>query len=155
MSKQDFCRTLTHAALALCLLALSPAGSRSQNKQAPQEKEAQSAGAGGPAVSNLSQGPDGPFPMSQVDKKAVIKKKPEPGVTAAARDHLTVGVVRLRAILSSSGGVTNIKVIQGLPDGLTEKAVAAAKKIKFIPAQKNGRPVSQYILLDYHFNLYP
>jgi TonB family protein len=36
---------------------------------------------------------------------------------------------------------------------LTEKAIAAAKKIKFTPAEKDGRPVSQYVTLEYNFHI--
>jgi len=41
-----------------------------------------------------------------------------------------------------------------LPDGLTEKAIAAARSIRFQPAQKDGRPVSQYAVIEYSFNIY-
>ena len=36
----------------------------------------------------------------------------------------------------------------------TEKAIAAARKIRFIPAMRNGRPVSVHMQLEYNFNLY-
>ncbi len=46
-------------------------------------------------------------------------------------------------------------VVSGLADGLTEQAiVAAAKKIKFIPAMKDGNPVSMWMQLEYNFNLH-
>src|ERR671939_458012 len=35
-----------------------------------------------------------------------------------------------------------------------EAAVAAARSIKFIPAQKDGRAVSQYVTIEYNFNIY-
>jgi hypothetical protein len=41
-----------------------------------------------------------------------------------------------------------------LPHGLTEKALSAARNIKFIPAMKDGKYVSMYIQLEYNFNLY-
>jgi hypothetical protein len=41
-----------------------------------------------------------------------------------------------------------------LPFGLTEKAIAAARLIKFVPAMKGGRPVSVHMQLEYNFNLY-
>jgi hypothetical protein len=41
-----------------------------------------------------------------------------------------------------------------LPDGLTEKAIEAAKKIRFNPAVKNGAPVSVRGQLEFSFNLY-
>ncbi len=48
----------------------------------------------------------------------------------------------------------NVLVVKGLPDGLTEKAIAAAKQIRFQPAQKDGRAVSQYAVIEYSFNIY-
>ncbi|MBA2731430.1 MAG: energy transducer TonB [Acidobacteria bacterium] len=64
------------------------------------------------------------------------------------------GTVVLRAVFSANGMVTNITTVSGLPHGLTERAMEAAKKIKFSPATKNGRPVSQYIQIEYNFSLY-
>ena len=95
-----------------------------------------------------------PFKNSEVTRKAVITSKPEPGFTEEARKNNVTGVVRLRAILSASGSVQGISVIKGLPDGLTERAISAAKSIRFTPAEKDGRAVSQYVTLEYNFNIY-
>jgi hypothetical protein len=35
-----------------------------------------------------------------------------------------------------------------------ESAIKAARKIKFIPATKDGSPVSRYVTIDYNFNIY-
>jgi TonB family protein len=94
------------------------------------------------------------FQPREVTAKAVIISKPEPGFTEEARKNNVTGLVRLRAVLSSGGAVQNISVIKGLPDGLTEKAIAAARGIKFRPAQKDGRTVSQWVTLEYNFNIY-
>ncbi|HEY0173586.1 MAG TPA: energy transducer TonB [Pyrinomonadaceae bacterium] len=93
-----------------------------------------------------------PFRQNEVTKRAMVTRKPEPGFTDEARWNGVAGVVRLRAVLNVSGEVTNITVVKGLPDGLTEKAVAAARRIKFNPAEKDGRKVSQYVVLEYNFN---
>jgi TonB family protein len=95
-----------------------------------------------------------PFKQTEVTRKALITFKPEPGFTEDARKNNVTGVVRLRAILHASGSVTNVSVVKGLPDGLTEKAIAAAKQIRFTPAEKDGHTVSQYIVLEYNFNIY-
>ena len=94
------------------------------------------------------------FQPREVTAKAVIISKPEPGFTEDARKNNVTGLVRLRAVLSSGGAVQNISVIKGLPDGLTEKAITAARNIRFRPAQKDGRTVSQWITLEYNFNIY-
>lgn len=95
-----------------------------------------------------------PFSPRDVDRRARILSKPEAPRTEAARRNNTVGTVVMRLVLTASGEVTNIRVVQGLPDGLSESAVEAARRIKFEPALKDGRAVSQYIQLEYNFNSY-
>jgi TonB family protein len=94
------------------------------------------------------------FSGKEVTSKAKVLSKPEPTYTEAARKNQITGTVILRAVFSSSGAVTNIAAVSGLPDGLTERAISAAKQIRFIPATKDGRPVSMWMELQYNFNLY-
>ena len=95
-----------------------------------------------------------PFKQNEVTKKALITFKPEPGFTESARRFEVTGVVRLRAILYKTGEVTNVSVVKSLPHGLTEQSVEAARRIRFEPAQKDGRAVSQYVVLEYNFLIY-
>ena len=94
------------------------------------------------------------FSGKDVTSKARILEKPEPQYTEAARKNQITGTVIIKAIFSSSGQVTNIVAVSKLPDGLTEKAITAARQIRFVPATKDGRPVSMYMQLEYNFNLY-
>jgi TonB family protein len=94
------------------------------------------------------------FKPSEVSSKARIISRPDPLYTEEARKNQIAGTVVLRAVFSSDGQVTNIRTVNGLPHGLTERAMAAARQIKFTPATKDGRPVSQYIQIEYNFNLY-
>lgn len=94
------------------------------------------------------------FSGKDVTSKARILEKPEPTYTEAARKNQITGTVVIRAVFSSSGQVTNISAVSKLPDGLTEKAIAAARQIRFIPATKDGHPVSMWFQLEYNFNLY-
>jgi TonB family protein len=107
------------------------------------------AGGGGPGG-----GGGGTYRASQVTQKARIISKPEPAYTEEARKNNITGTVVLRAVLASSGSVTNIVPVRGLPYGLTEKAIAAARQIRFEPARKDGHAVSQYIQIEYNFNMY-
>ena len=95
-----------------------------------------------------------PYSGRQVDLKTRVMTKPEPSYTESARQAQITGTVVLRAIFSASGEVDNIRVVSGLQLGLTERAVAAASQIKFIPAIKDGKFVSMWIQLEYNFNLY-
>jgi protein TonB len=98
--------------------------------------------------------PEHAFKASEVTRPALITFKPEPGFTVEARRDLIEGVVRLRALLKYDGTVEIIEVVQGLPEGLTERSVEAAKKIRFQPATRNGRTVTQSVILEYNFNVY-
>ena len=90
----------------------------------------------------------------QVTTKARLISKPEPVYTERARNEQVVGTIVLRCVFASDATVKYILVIQALPAGLTERAVEAAKKIKFIPATLDGKPVSMLMQLEYNFNLY-
>jgi TonB family protein len=94
------------------------------------------------------------FNAREVTRKAILVSKPEPGFTEAARKNNVTGTVRLRMLLAANGSVSNISVVKGLPDGLTEKAIAAAHQIRFTPAQKDGRNVNQWVVIEYNFNIY-
>lgn len=94
------------------------------------------------------------FSIKEVDHKALAVSRPEPDYTDDARRNQVTGTVLLKATFLSSGKVADIEVLEGLKHGLTQKAVEAASKLKFIPAKKNGRFVSQYAELEYNFNLY-
>lgn len=98
---------------------------------------------------------DGPvYKWSEVSRKAVVKHKPDPGFTEEARRNGVSGVVRLTAVLCKTGRVTDIQVVQGLPDGLTEAAVSSARATVFTPAEKDGQPASTFIKFEYGFNTF-
>jgi TonB family protein len=94
------------------------------------------------------------FSPLEVTQRARVLSKPEPQYTEEARKNLITGTVILRVVFSRSGEVTNIRAQQTLGGGLTEKAMAAARQIRFVPAMKDGRAVSMYMQLEYNFNLY-
>ena len=89
-----------------------------------------------------------------VTQRARVLFKPEPQYTEEARKNSITGTVILRVVFSKTGEVTNIRAMQSLQGGLTEKAIAAARQIRFVPATRNGQPVSMYMQLEYNFNLY-
>jgi TonB family protein len=94
------------------------------------------------------------FSSRDVTQKARILYRAEPEYTPRARAHQVEGTAILKAVLSSTGEVTDITVVKGLPDGLTDACVESMRQIKFVPAVKDGRPVSQYVQVEYNFNLY-
>ena len=74
--------------------------------------------------------------------------------TKEAKDNKVEGTVVLNTVFSVDGQLSDIRVIRGLPHGLTENAIIAAKKIRFEPAMKDGRPVSVRGNIEFSFNLY-
>lgn len=94
------------------------------------------------------------FSAGETTYKARITSKPEAQYPKAAHDNNVWGTVIIRVVLTKHGRVENIKVVQGLPYGLTQAAIAAARKLTFIPATKDGNSVSQSALLEYSFNPY-
>lgn len=96
----------------------------------------------------------GILPSKDVTTKARMLSRPEPLYTERARKNGTRGTVTLRLVLGADGVVRHILVVRALPDGLTENAIAAARRIKFIPATKDGLPVSVYATIQYNFNIY-
>ena len=94
------------------------------------------------------------YTSSEVTTRVRVLLKPEPQYTEEARKNLVTGTVILRVVFSRSGEVTNIRALQSLAGGLTEKAINAARLIRFVPATRNGHPVGMYMQLEYNFNLY-
>ena len=111
-------------------------------------------GGGGPGGGGGGFDPNKIYSGKDVSSKARVLSKPEPQYTEEARKNQVTGTVVLRAVFTSGGQVSNIRAVSGLPFGLTERAIAAARQIKFAPATKDGHPVSMYIQLEYNFNLY-
>jgi TonB family protein len=74
--------------------------------------------------------------------------------TEEALANITHGTVVLNVVFRSNGSISDIKVVYGLPYGLTEKAIEAAVKIRFEPAIKDGQPVNVRLNLEFKFQMY-
>jgi TonB family protein len=85
--------------------------------------------------------------------RPLILYKEKAQYTQEARDNNVEGTVVLRVVFGADSQINIIEVIRGLPHGLTEKAVEAAKKIRFEPATKDDQPVSVPGKLEYVFKL--
>jgi len=83
-----------------------------------------------------------------------ILSKPRPGYTDEARQNNVQGTVILRVTFLSSGQVGGISAVKGLGNGLTEQAIAAAKRINFEPQKINGVPQSVTKQIEYTFSIY-
>ena len=107
-----------------------------------------------PLESPLVAAAGGVLNANEVTRRAIIVWKSEPRYTDEARAHKVTGNVTLDAVFGDDGYVSDVTVIKGLEHGLTESAIEAARSIRFFPAQKDGKAVSQRLMLEYNFNLY-
>jgi TonB family protein len=94
------------------------------------------------------------FTGREVTAKVRILEKAEPTYSESARRFGVQGRIVLRAVFAKDGQVTNIQVVSKLPHGLTQKGIDAARAIRFVPASKDGQPVSMWMELQYNFHLY-
>lgn len=83
----------------------------------------------------------------------VILSKPNPVYPAEARQLHIEGQVTLRILFGSTGNLRVLKVVQGLGHGMDQAAVAAAERIRFKPAERDGRPVDSSALVHIIFQL--
>lgn len=96
---------------------------------------------------------EGPiYKASQLKQRATFISYPYTGLTEEARANQVRGRVILKAVLCRSGRVTDIQVIEGLPFGMTERAVEAVRKAKFNPAESAGQAVSQETKFEFRFS---
>lgn len=89
----------------------------------------------------------------EADEQVQMTRKPAPDYTRAARRNGVQGFVTLRVLLAADSKVSRVRVLKGLPAGLTENAIRAACKIQFRPATKDGRPVSTWVTVEFAFRL--
>ena len=104
-----------------------------------------------------SSGDDGPPPPvvpRGVTSALKINSKPRPGYTDAARTNNIQGTVILSVTFLASGGVGSVSVVKGLPNGLSEQAISAAKRISFEPQKVNGVGQSVTKRIEYSFSIY-
>ena len=102
-------------------------------------------GPAGPAI--------GPMQISGNVLAPVRIYSPDPHYPEEARHARVQGVVILQTIINTDGNVTDVKVLKGLPSGLTESAVAAVSSWRFKPATLEGRPVAVYYLVTVSFSV--
>jgi TonB family protein len=79
--------------------------------------------------------------------------KPKPAYTDEARRQRIEGEVLLKVAFSASGQVEVLGVTRGLGYGLDEAAIAAARQIRFKPAQQDGHAVDSTATVHIVFEL--
>ena len=92
------------------------------------------------------------YQSKEVTQRPKFGPRDSPGLTPEALAHGVRGRVVVSAVLCRTGKITDVQVIEGLPFGMTERVVEAARRIEFEPAMKDGRPVSEVIRIEYEFH---
>jgi len=92
------------------------------------------------------------FSARELSRRATITSRQIPGMTQEALAHDVHGRVVLEAVLCRTGRITDLRVIESLPFGMTEKALETVRQIKFVPAEKDWHTVSQRMRFEFHFN---
>ena len=135
-------------------LAISPTDPDADVWREQMERLRKSAEAATSSTGSTATGADGPFSGKDVTVRARVLSKPEPTYSDVARKAGVAGTVVMRCVFASDGEVKNFVIVRALSYGLTAKAVEAARRIKFTPATRDGKPVSMWMELQYNFNLY-
>jgi TonB family protein len=80
-------------------------------------------------------------------------KQPAATYTEEAKAHKVEGSVVLQVSLGRDGKASVMEVVQGLPYGLTEQAIAVVRGIRFAPAQRNNLSTTVSRVMTYNFKL--
>lgn len=86
------------------------------------------------------------------NKPLKITEQPRPELPASYRTLDAQGTQVLRVEFLDTGDIGQVVPVTNLPGGLTERAVAAARKIKFEPEVKDGKPVTVFKQLQYFYS---
>ena len=86
------------------------------------------------------------------DTRLKILEQPKPELP---QNYLTLdvqGTVVLKIQFLDFGEIGEITALKTLPNGLTERAVVAARKIRFEPEKKDGKPVTVSREIQYYYS---
>ena len=97
----------------------------------------------------------------QNSQSSELLSKPNPNYTSKARNKGIEGTVTLRVTFLANGEIGDVIYLSESSKkksltkyGLVDKAIEAAKQIKFVSAKKNGQPISVSKVLVYSFTIY-
>jgi TonB family protein len=94
-----------------------------------------------------------PYPVGGDVKAPVVLVHIDPVYPEEARQARVSGTVIVETVIDHTGAVRDIKVLKGLPNGLSEAAVDAVKRWVFKPGTINGEAVDVIFNLTVNFKL--
>jgi protein TonB len=83
-----------------------------------------------------------PVAAAEVTRMPLPQRECPARYTEEARTAAVEGVVVLSAIIDEHGRARDITVVEGLPHGLTQSAIAELTRCPFSPGERNGQPVA-------------
>ena len=86
------------------------------------------------------------------ENRVKIRNRTVPNMNQQALIAGVSGTVVIEAVLCRDGRVTDLEVLQDLPEGLTQEAIRAVLAIEFTPAEVNLHSVSQKTRFEFSFN---
>lgn len=89
----------------------------------------------------------------EADRKPLILNQARPNFSFDMRQGMSNVHAKLKVLYSSSGKVSQVKVLEISSKSLEREAVETAKKAVFIPAEKDGRLISVYQIVEYSFGI--
>jgi hypothetical protein len=87
-------------------------------------------------------------------KKFKLLRAPNPSYVDSARQSGTSGNIRIKVHFKADGFVPKIEVLKTLPQGLLRQALYAAIRIRYLPQEKDGKPVDTSRTVDFRFGIY-
>jgi len=90
---------------------------------------------------STDQSPDNIVPLDEVDTPPVLKERVDPRYPAAAVEREIEGTVVVSALISETGDVLDVVIVQGLAGGFNEETINAVMQWKYEPAVKDGQAV--------------
>jgi len=82
------------------------------------------------------------YSRADVTQMALMKNQLQVPYTAEAVQNKVEGKIVLQLVVCDNGRVSDIRIDESLPFGLTERAIEAIKKVRFEPAVLGTKPVS-------------
>jgi TonB family protein len=83
-----------------------------------------------------------------------VLRRPRARYSMSGRENNVQGTVNLKVVFQADGKIGEIIVIKKLDNSLTEAAVDAARGIKFLPAEIDGKTVDVTRTVAYTFTIY-
>jgi TonB family protein len=79
---------------------------------------------------------------------------PNPGYAEEALKFRVNGTIRAEAVVTAEGRMENVRIVNGLPGGLNENAIATMQTWRCEPAVKEDKPVAAIVEMTVNFRSY-